>query len=63
MTWVGITNTFLVAVANLLTAIATLIYVLRSRKQTKQEVAEIKSAVEESGAIPIVRGPKHGLRE
>jgi hypothetical protein len=63
MTWVGYTNTFLVAIANLLTAVATLVYVLRNRKETRQQVDAIKSVVEDSAAIPIVKGPKHGLRE
>lgn len=48
MTWVGITNTFLVSAANLLTAAATLVYVLRAKKavvETKQDVQVIKATV------------------
>ena len=69
MTWVGYTNTFLVALANLLTAIATLIYVLRAKResrQTKEKVESLQSIVEDSAAIPVVpiaKGPRHGIRE
>jgi hypothetical protein len=67
MTWVGYTNTFIVAVANLLTAIATLLYVLRAKaltRQAKDEVAAIKTIVEDSVPIPVVDpGGRHGLRE
>lgn len=69
MTWVGYTNTFLVAIANLLTATATLIYVLRTKREsrvTKEQVGELKSLVEDSSVIipikPAAEG-KHGFRE
>lgn len=69
MTWVGYTNTFLVAIANLLTAAATLIYVLRTKREskvTKQQVGELKSLVEDSAVIIPVKPngeAKHGFRE
>jgi len=49
MTWVGYTNTFLVAAANLLTAIATLVYILRTHKTVtaaKDDVEVIKQTIE-----------------
>lgn len=51
MTWVGITNTFLASAASLLTAVATLVYVIRAKK----DVSEIKQTItEQSQPIPPV---------
>jgi hypothetical protein len=73
MTWVGITNTFLVAAANLLTAIATLVYVLRTKKQTAETKAQVETLqnIVDTGSVPIVKpksigslaGGKHVLRQ
>jgi uncharacterized protein YoxC len=49
MTWVGYTNTFIVSVANLITAVATIIYVVRNRTvlhKNTQDVSEIKKIVQ-----------------
>lgn len=49
ITWVGLTNTFIVSVANLVTAIATVIYVVKAKRgvnKTQAEVAEIKEIVQ-----------------
>lgn len=58
ITWVGITNTFLASAASLLTAVATLVYVIRVKKEaaiTKNDVADIKQSItEQSQPIPPV---------
>lgn len=57
ITWVGYTNTFLASIASLVTAVATLIYVIRSKKatvETQQTVKEIKSTIENSQPIKKV---------
>jgi hypothetical protein len=57
ITWVGITNTFLASIASLLTAVATLVYVIRSKKanaETQQNVADIKQSIEATNGIPPV---------
>lgn len=43
ITWVGYTNTFLASIASLLTAVATLVYVIRTKKATQ----EIKQTIEQ----------------
>jgi hypothetical protein len=57
ITWVGYTNTFLASIASLLTAVATLIYVIRTKKanaETQQTVQDIKSSIESSQSVPKV---------
>lgn len=59
VTWVGYTNTFLASIASLLTAVATLVYVIRSKKatvQTQQAVKDIQTTIENgNGTQPITK--------